>query len=125
MGGLYEPTQGEVLIEGKSLQNKTHSRKYLYQKDISFIFQGYHLIESLSVFENLYLLGFDFKKIKEALKKVEMEDFIDHKVDELSGGQKQRIAIVRAYLMKPKILLADEPSRILDDKTTLLIREIF
>ena len=124
IGGLYEPTQGEVLIEGKSLQNKTHSRKYLYQKDISFIFQGYHLIESLSVFENLYLLGFDFKKIKEALKKVEMEDFIDHKVDELSGGQKQRIAIVRAYLMKPKILLADEPSAALDDKTTLLIRDL-
>ena len=124
IGHLISSSNGEVLIEGISLNNQARLRKLnLYQQEISFIFQGYHLIEGLTVMENLALFGFEQNRIHEALIKVKMEEFINEKIENLSGGQKQRIAIVRAILIHPKILLCDEPTAALDHESALIIQK--
>lgn len=120
IGGLLSPSSGEIIIEGKSLQNPKNKINH----SISYIFQGYHLIEQLTVYDNLFLLGFSDFQIKEALNKVELLDYIDSLVSNLSGGQKQRVAIARIYLIRPKIILADEPTSALDMNTSKLIKEL-
>lgn len=126
IGGLITPSQGEVVVQGISYNNKYRCDKdRIHQNDVSFIFQGYHLIEAMSVEDNLKLFGFEEDRIKRVLKKVEMEEFMKTLVHHLSGGQKQRIAIARVLLIRPKIILADEPTAALDQKTAKLIHSLF
>ena len=126
IGGLITPSQGEVVVQGISYNNKYRCDKdRIHQNDVSFIFQGYHLIEAMSVEDNLKLFGFEEDRIKRVLKKVEMEEFMKTLIHHLSGGQKQRIAIARVLLIRPKIILADEPTAALDQKTAKLIHSLF
>ena len=126
IGGLITPSKGEVVIQGISYTNKYRCNKdRIHQNDVSFIFQGYHLIEAMSVEDNLKLFGFDEDRIESVLKKVEMDSYMKTIVQQLSGGQKQRVAIARVLLMQPKIILADEPTAALDQKTAKLIHSLF
>ncbi len=126
MGLLDSPTSGSVLINGKEIANK--SQKDLVKlrcSNIGFVFQQFHLIPSLTAYENVALPTIFAKlngvsqntRILEALKKVGLEHRMNHKPFELSGGEQQRVAIARALVLKPKIILADEPTGALDQKT--------
>jgi len=127
IGCLDAPTNGTYLFDGHSVgEFEDDSLAELRSKDISFIFQSFHLLQGKTVFENVMLplqYQHDFagsykERVKEALESAAMpEDRWDYKPNQLSGGQRQRVAIARALVAKPKLLLADEPTGNLDSKT--------
>ena len=137
IGGLDQYTDGDLIIEGKSTKNfKDNDWDYYRNNKVGFIFQNYHLINHISIIENvemgMALSGIPVKERRqraiEVLKRVGLEDQMYKKSNQLSGGQKQRVAIARALSNNPEIILADEPTGALDTKTSIqildLIREI-
>lgn len=126
MGGLDQPTHGEVFIGQQRIDNL--SQKQLTQwraENIGFVFQSHHLLPVLTAQDNvelpLALTPLNKKQRKQhaniALQLVSMSDRAHHYPKELSGGQEQRIAIARAIVSDPQILLCDEPTGNLDRKT--------
>lgn len=130
LGGLDDFEAGSVIVDGNDLSKMKHSDFNKYRSSyVSFIFQDHFLIDELSVKNNVMLsLNIisenDEEKVIETLKKVELEDKIDAMPLELSGGQRQRVAVARAIIKEPKLILCDEPTGNLDDKTTLLIFDL-
>ncbi|ATZ16183.1 spermidine/putrescine ABC transporter ATP-binding subunit [Entomoplasma freundtii] len=117
IGGFEKPSSGQVLFEDKDLLPIK-----INKRQINTIFQSYALFPHLNVFENV-AFGLRNKKTKRAiierevmkqLRVVGLEGYEDKNVTELSGGQKQRVAIARALVMKPQVLLLDEPMSALD-----------
>lgn len=126
MGTLEPPTQGIVKFEGRSiLKLDDLSLCRLRNKGIGFVFQFHHLLPELNALENtimpvLIARGSKKKAVgmaEEILGKVGLKHRLYHRVGELSGGEQQRVAIARALIMGPKLLLADEPTGNLDQKT--------
>ena len=133
IGGLDQYTEGDLIIEGKSTKHfKDHDWDYYRNNKVGFIFQNYHLINHISIIENvelgMTLSGIDAKqrreKAKEVLRRVGLADQMYKKSGQLSGGQKQRAAIARALANDPEIILADEPTGALDTKTSVQILEL-
>ncbi len=99
---------------------------------MGFVFQFFHLIPRLSAAENvempMILAGVAVKerkqRVADALASVNLQDRSSHRPDQLSGGQLQRVAIARAMIMRPEILLADEPTGNLDSKSGMEIIEL-
>jgi putative ABC transport system ATP-binding protein len=123
MGLLDAPSGGQVRINGEAFER--YSDKQLAQfrnKTLGFIFQSYHLINDLSVIDNvelplLYrsLSGKERRRLAaEALAKVGLSNRVKHFPNQLSGGQRQRVAIARAIVGRPSVILADEPTGNLD-----------
>lgn len=124
LGGLDNPTSGQILMEGKDITAYGKEELAAYRRrKIGFIFQAYNLIPSLNVWENIILpVGLDGKAAEEAyvediLRTLGMEEKKKNLPNTLSGGQQQRCAIARALAAKPAIILADEPTGNLDSKT--------
>jgi len=126
IGALLTPTKGNVTIDGKSIYKmKPRQRAKFRRENIGFIFQTFELIPYLTASENvmlpLYLSGVATTKhediAKEALRKVGLVHRALHKPTELSGGEQQRLSIARGIVNNPHILLADEPTGNLDQKT--------
>ena len=127
VGGLDIFQSGVVSVDGRDL-SRSGSRAYEAERNHSFgyIFQNYYLLENHSVAYNvclgLHSLGLDhkekIKRVRQALKAVDMERYIRRKVGELSGGQQQRVAIARALARRPRVIFADEPTGNLDEKNT-------
>jgi putative ABC transport system ATP-binding protein len=125
LGMLDSPNSGDYFFDEENIA-KYGERKLskLRSSSIGFVFQSFNLIDSLTVFENvelplLYLkISKDERKkrVSEILKKVAIEHRSAHLPQQLSGGQQQRVAVARALVIKPKIILADEPTGNLDSK---------
>lgn len=133
VGGLDRVSTGEVLLDGKRIDNMSESQFVdIRRNKIAYIFQQYHLIPSLTAWENVLLpLTFhgsrkgDEERVKEVLKKVGLEKRATHKPGQLSGGEQQRVAIARALVNNCSLILADEPTGNLDQKTGMEILSLF
>lgn len=127
LAGLEKPTRGEITVNGKRIDKMNEKRLADFRrKNLGFVFQSYNLLQNLSALENVGLpLAFRGigKKKRTALSKkmlfeVGLENRIKHKPTQMSGGQQQRVGIARAFVNKPAIIFADEPTGNLDSKTT-------
>lgn len=130
LAGIEKVTSGDVYIKGKNICMFTENQLSIFrQKYLGFVFQSYNLINSLNALENVEM-PLIFKRIehkerirlaKEALELVGLTDREKHKPNEMSGGQQQRVGIARAFVTKPDIVFADEPTGNLDTKTAISI----
>ena len=133
IGGLDQPTAGEIWLEGKSVVGLSEAAwvKIRRQK-IGFVFQSFSLMPGYSSAENIDLMlrlaGFSRRqrkiRVAEVLDLVGLAKWADHRPFELSGGQQQRVAIARAIASKPLLILADEPTGELDTTTSQSILEL-
>ncbi|MCL4135357.1 UNVERIFIED_CONTAM: hypothetical protein GTU68_006134 [Idotea baltica] len=118
INGLIEPTKGEVLFKGEPVVGTSHER--------GVIFQNYSLLPWLTVGQNVYMATKPERLniAKYYLQKVGMEDSFNKKASELSQGMQQRVGIARAFAIKPKVLLLDEPFGMLDSLTRGELQDI-
>ena len=133
LAGLEKPTRGTIKIKKVHVEKLNEKQLAIFrQRYIGFVFQSYNLIATLTAKENVAMpLMFQGvskkireKKAVEMLKAVGLEKRMDHKPKEMSGGQQQRVSIARAFINKPQIVFADEPTGNLDTHTTLEVMEI-
>jgi putative ABC transport system ATP-binding protein len=122
IAGLDTPTSGSILVDGEEITRMREDElARLRGRKLGFVFQSYHLIPTLTALENVILplelsgFGEDAEARGEyLLESVGLSDRRDHYPVQLSGGEQQRVALARAFMMKPAILLADEPTGNLD-----------
>ena len=133
LAGLEKPSHGSVLIDGHDICKMSEKKLALFrQKNVGFVFQSYNLMSTLTALENVALplqfRGMDKKKrnkyAMEMLKSVGLKERMKHTPNQISGGQQQRVGIARAFVARPKIVFADEPTGNLDSKTTKEVMEI-
>lgn len=131
LGGVDQPTSGQVLIDGIDLYSKSETELALIRRrKIGFIFQSYNLIPVLSAEENMKLPMLlensqaDETYVEELLDMLGLMERRHHLPSQLSGGQQQRTAIGRALINKPSIILADEPTGNLDSKHSQEIMDL-
>jgi putative ABC transport system ATP-binding protein len=134
IGCIDNPSSGNVYINGQRVSDQTPDQLAdLRARTIGFIFQTFNLLPVLSAEENVEYPLLQFKemsknerreRVRHYLNIVGLENFVHHRPNELSGGQRQRVAIARALATKPKVVLADEPTANLDQKTGASILEL-
>ncbi|MEQ5574387.1 ferric ABC transporter ATP-binding protein [Providencia huaxiensis] len=126
VAGLEKPSEGRMFIDGEDVTDRS-----IQQRDICMVFQSYALFPHMSLGDNvgygLKMLGLSKaeikKRVEEALELVDLAGFADRFVDQISGGQQQRVALARALILKPKVLLFDEPLSNLDANLRRSMRE--
>lgn len=126
LGGLDLPSSGEIIIDGVKLTDLNEKERTLFRRTkVGFVFQNYQLLPMMTVGENVALSLSANKTPKSEIKTVVQQLLNDVGLEskasqfpsQLSGGQQQRVAIARALAMKPGLILADEPTGNLDQKT--------
>lgn len=133
LAGIEKLSGGEIIINGSSIRKMNEKKLSKFrQENLGFVFQAYNLLGSMTALENVEL-PLVFKRIspgkrkrmaRSILKKVGLADRMGHKPKEMSGGQQQRVGITRAFVAKPKIVFADEPTGNLDSKTTVEVMQL-
>ena len=132
LAGLDTPTTGAILIDGTDIARMAEDDLALLRgQKIGFVFQSYQLIPTLTAEENVLLPvelagdgRADVARARELLEMVGLADRLDHYPVQLSGGEQQRVALARAFILKPPILMADEPTGNLDSKTGQQVLEL-
>lgn len=134
LGCLDSPTSGSYVLNQRDVSvMDDDDLADIRNREIGFVFQTFNLLPRYTALENVALpmiyAGIPRlereKRAKDVLKQVGLEDRMDHKPNELSGGQRQRVAVARALVMKPSIILADEPTGNLDTATSHEVMELF
>ncbi|MBW2732155.1 MAG: ABC transporter ATP-binding protein [Deltaproteobacteria bacterium] len=134
LGALDRPTRGEILFEGVALGGLGPARLAAFRnRNVGFVFQFHHLLPEFSALENVMMPCLIQRKPRreaeeralELLESVGLKDRLSHRPGELSGGEQQRVALARALAMRPKLLLADEPTGNLDSQTSGAMHELF
>jgi putative ABC transport system ATP-binding protein len=134
IGCLDTPTAGEYYLSGRHIANLDEKQlAAIRSREIGFIFQSFHLLQRQTALENVELPLIyanlphkqRIERAREMLCRVGLEDKLNHYPNQMSGGQQQRVAIARAIATNPTILLADEPTGALDQKTGAQVMEIF
>jgi putative ABC transport system ATP-binding protein len=133
LAGLEKPTGGEVFVLGKNISKMDEKQLAVFrQKHLGFVFQSYNLMQGMSAQDNVALpLTFRGvpkttrrKMAQKMLEQVGLKDRAKHRPNQMSGGQQQRVGIARAFVCRPKVVFADEPTGNLDSKTTLEVMEL-
>jgi len=134
IGCLIHPTDGEVYFNKKKVSDISDTElAHLRSRDIGFVFQFTDLLSNLTVIENVLIpvlfhdgeMAAKEKLARDMLKKLRLGYCMDSRIKMLSGGERQRVAIARSLINRPRLLLADEPTGDLDDKTSKLIISLF
>ena len=125
LGALDKPTSGHVLFLGEDISNYSNKELSKFRREnIGFVFQSYNLLPNLTALENVEfsteITGLPKENAENALKLLGLENRIKHYPTELSGGEQQRVSIARAIAKKPKVVLCDEPTGALDNKTGIM-----
>ena len=133
LAGLEKPTFGDVFIRGVPITRLSERELAAFrQKHIGFVFQSYNLLPFMTAAENVAMpLMFRgesrrkrMKKAVAILKKVSLGNRLKHYPRQMSGGQQQRVGIARAFVAKPDVVFADEPTGNLDSKTTIEVMDM-
>ena len=126
MGALDTPSSGEICFEGRDMALMSADQKAAFRnKTLGFVFQFHHLLPEFSALENVAMPAIIggasqrsvMPRAREMLDRVGLSARMDSKIATLSGGERQRVAIARAVFMRPRVLLADEPTGNLDEVT--------
>jgi putative ABC transport system ATP-binding protein len=130
LAGLDTPTSGRILLDGEDITGLAEDElAVLRGRKVGFVFQSYQLIPTLTAEENV-LLPLDLAgrtergRARELLERVGLLDRRDHYPVQLSGGEQQRVALARAFVMRPPILMADEPTGNLDTRNGQLVLDL-
>ena len=131
LAGLDSPTSGSIILNGQDMQKLSEEQLSKFRaQNIGIIYQQFHLMSHLTALENVSLPLDLFKdnnslnKAREALAQVGLDKRKDHFPHQLSGGECQRVAIARAMVVRPAILLADEPTGNLDNTTGAYVTDM-
>lgn len=133
IGGLERISSGQVVLEGQRIDTLDENSLVATRRGkIAYVFQQYHLLASLTAIENVMLplvlagaRGDQHELAMDILKKVGLEKRAGHRPSQLSGGEQQRVAIARAIVSNPSLVLADEPTGNMDQKTSKEILDMF
>src|SRR3989442_14072930 len=132
LAGLDGPTSGQIVLDGQDItQLREDEMAQLRGRKLGFVFQSYHLIPTLTALENV-MLPMEFNgganggvaRADYLLESVGLIERRDHYPAQLSGGEQQRVALARAFVMKPSVLLADEPTGNLDSENGRHVLEL-
>jgi len=129
--GLDVPTSGTISLMGFKLNAMSEDdRAYVRNQYVGFVFQNFQLLSTLTALENV-MVPLELRgeknisnQAKELLSRVGLADRLHHYPSQLSGGEQQRVAIARAFIVKPRILFADEPTGNLDEENAQQVREL-
>lgn len=133
LGGLDKPEEGDVIVDGQSLWQKSDSeRSDIRNSRMGFIYQFHHLLPEFTALENVAMpllirgetTSVATQRATDLLKKVGLDQRMDHKPGELSGGERQRAAVARALVGNPGCVLGDEPTGNLDERTANQVFEL-
>jgi lipoprotein-releasing system ATP-binding protein len=137
IGGLDRPESGEIVLDGRRLGGMTDDERVAFRnRHVGFVFQFHHLLPEFSALENAEMPMRIARRppreardgARELLSRVGLGERLDHRPSMMSGGEQQRVAVARALVMKPALILADEPTGDLDESTAeslhALLREM-
>ncbi len=133
LGTLDSPSWGRISFNGRELQSlERQERNRTRNREIGFVFQFHHLLPEFTTLENVAMPGLiagkthaqSRREAAEVLAMVGMENRLHHRAPTLSGGERQRAAIARALLLKPKVILADEPTGNLDEDSGNMVKDL-
>lgn len=132
MGALEPPSSGTVTLDGRNpYQLKEKELAAFRNKEVGFVFQDHCLLPQCSVLENVLtptlvakVAGNSEARARQLLELVGLADRLDHLPAQLSGGEKQRVSLARALIMKPQLLLCDEPTGNLDHKSAEVVASL-
>ena len=133
LGALDRPTSGRVMVGGRDVFQMDETALAAFRnRHVGFVFQFHHLLPEFSALENVMMPALIArqdraqaqKRAMELLDEVEVAHRSTHRVGQLSGGEAQRVAVARALILGPSLLLADEPTGNLDERTGELVHQL-